>query len=374
MAVDNTALNQEEIDFLAQATLSRRVANRGDVDALDRVESGLFKFALARAKSFGPPVQGGFRFFVKGNRGQKVQWWQGDDILTFANKQTMSDMVFDVGMGHYGWELLYDTIKRNGIPVDFNAKGLPGGKSPAVLERVANIIDETLDDVEYDWMDDLRRRFMRSNADQPRCFTGRDGLIGTANTTGTIGKRSRTNKMFQHFVSTSCTVDTIGKEVWSMWRNIERYGGKIELMSCGDAVYDLMYNLMCHTAANASGGPGMTGSTFGGKVDFARANEFAMKQGEKYNIALPQNCFAYQGKIIMNDPIYALLHEEYPTEAWNKRMDLWDFRHFGIVPVIDKQTIQHPMPYNQRLSRSSLHGEWAVWCNKPRTQGVITVA
>lgn len=46
MALDNTALNQEEIDFLAQATLSARIANRGEVVNLDHVESGILKFAM----------------------------------------------------------------------------------------------------------------------------------------------------------------------------------------------------------------------------------------------------------------------------------------------------------------------------------------
>ena len=115
MPVDNSQLTQEEVDFLGQATLSRRIANRGDVVALDRIESGVFQYALSKAKSFGNPVQGGFRFYVKGNRNQRIQWWQGADILTFDNQSTLSDMVFDVGKGHMGFELLYDTIERNGI-------------------------------------------------------------------------------------------------------------------------------------------------------------------------------------------------------------------------------------------------------------------
>jgi hypothetical protein len=373
MPIDNTALNQEEIDFLAQATLSRRIVDRGDVVNLDSVESGLYKLALARAKKVGAPVQGGFRFFVKGNRGQKIQWWQGADILTFQNKQTLSDMVFDVGKGHYGYEMLYDTIERNGIRINYGAKGLREGASDkATLETVVNIIDQTLEDVEYDWQDDMRRRFMRANTEDARCFTGRDGLIGSANTSGTIGKRSRTNKMFQHWVTTGVTADSVGYDLFRLYRNLERFGGKPELISCGDDVYDLFVALMTHSASNTAKA-GQTGAT-AGKVDLARAQDLAYKTGEKYNIGLPQNCFAYQDKIIMNDPVYKLLADDYPTENWNKRVDLWDFRHFGIIPVMTEQPINHPMPYNQRLSRTSIHGEYACWCNKPRTQAVMFLA
>jgi hypothetical protein len=371
MPVDNTGLTQGEIDFLAQTTLSRRIANRGDVTALDRVESGTFKYALGRAKNFGPPVQGGFRFYVKGNRGQQLQWWQGADILTFSNKQTITDMVFDVGKGHYGYELLYDTIERNGIPVDYN-KGIREGYSEkSVLERAVSIIEQTMDDVEYDWMNDLRKRFMKSNADQPRCFTGRDGLIGLTNTTGTIGKRSRTNKMFQHYVTTGVTADNIMLEFFRMIRNANRFAGgtKIDYISCGDAVYDLLVNLFCNTGSAG----GMTGA-IAGKIDYARAQEYAFKKSEKYNVSLPQDCFAYQDILIVNDPVYYLLNEENPTENWNKRIDFWNFSHFGVIPVITKMAVPHQMPYNQRLMRTSIHGEWTVWCDMPRSQGVMFVA
>lgn len=177
MAIDNTALTQEEIDFLAQATLSRRIVKRGEVQPLDRIQSGVFQYAMSRAKNFGPPVQGGFRFFVKANRGQKLQWWQGADILTFENRQTLSDMVFDVGKVHLGYELMYDTIERNGIRINYN-KGIREGQGDkSVLERVVNIIEQTMDDVEYNWASEMRKHFMKSNSDVARAFTGREGLI-----------------------------------------------------------------------------------------------------------------------------------------------------------------------------------------------------
>jgi hypothetical protein len=369
MPVDNTALTQEEIDFLAQATLSRRIANRGDVTALDRVESGTLKYALGRAKNMGPPVQGGFRFYIKGNRGQRMQWWQGADILTFQNKQTLSDMVFDVGKGHYGYELIYDTIERNGIRIDYN-KGIREGQSDrSVLERVVNIIEQTMDDVEYDQMNDLRKRFMLDNADQPKCFTGRDGLIGSANTTGSIGKRARTSKLFQHQLFTGVTADNVILNTFKMIQLANRFSGgtKIDYVSCGDAVYWMLVNLM--TVSGAAGG-GMTNSV-AGKLDYARAQEYAFKKGEKYNITLPQDCFAIGDVLIVCDPVYALLKEEYPTANWDKRMDFWNFSHFGIIPVITEMTVPHPMPYNQRLMRTSIHGEWTVWCDMPRSQGVM---
>lgn len=365
MPVDSTSLTQEEIDFLAQATLSRRIANRGDVDALDRVQSGTFKYAVSRAKSFGPPVQGGFRFYVKGNRNQRIQWWQGADLLTFDNQQTLSDMVFDVGKGHMGYEIIYDTIERNGIRVDYN-KGIREGQSDrSVLERVVNIIEQTMDDVEYAWENDLRKRFMTDNADEPKAFTGRAGLIdATTNTTGSIGRRSRTNRLFQHQLITGVTADNIGPAFFRMIRAANRRAGgtKIDWISCGDAVYNTLVQLFMGTGTSA------------GKFDYRSARDMAMKKGEKYNIGLPQDCFAYEDTLIVNDPVYELLDIDYPTANWSKRMDFWNFSHFGILPVISDVTVPHAMPYNQRLMRTSVHGEWTVWCNAPSTQGVMVLA
>ncbi len=372
MSVDLTAFSQEEIDLLAQATLSRRIVNRGEVTSLDRVESGTLKYALGRAKNAGPPVQGGYRFMVKGNRGQRLQWWQGADILTFSNKSTLSDMVFDVGKGHYGYEVLYDTLERSGVRIDYNKGIRDGEKDRSVVERVVNIIEQTMDDVEYDWMNDLRKRFMLDNLDQPKCFTGRAGLIDPAtNTTGSIGKRSRTNKLFQHGLYTGLTADNIMVKFYQIIRATNRFAGgtQVDYISCGDDVYDLLVTLFCNTGAAG----GMTGS-IAGKLDYARAQEYAMKKAEKYGVSLPQDCFAYKDILIVNDPVYALLKDEYPTQNWGKRIDFWNFSHFGIIPVITEMTVPHPMPYNQRLSRTSIHGEWTVWCDMPRSQAVGILA
>lgn len=365
MPVDTTNLTQEEIDFLAQATLSRRIAKRGDVTALDRVDSGTLKYALGRSKNFGPPVQGGFRFYVKGNRNQRIQWWQGAELLTFDNQQTLSDMVFDVGKGHMGYELIYDTIERNGIRVDYN-KGIREGQSDrSVLEKVVNIIEQTMDDVEYAWMNDLRKRFMTSNADEPRCFTGRAGLIdSTTNTTGSIGRRPRSNRLFQHQLFTSISKDNIGNAFFKMIRAANRRaaGSKVDYISCGDEVYNVLVDFFQGT------------STVAGKFDYRAAREFAQKKGEKFNIGMPQDCFAYEDTLIVNDPVYELLDIDFPTDNWAKRIDFWNFSHYGIIPVISEMKVPHPMPYNQRLMRTSVHGEWTEWCDLPASQGVMQLA
>lgn len=367
MPVNNDSLTQEEIDFLAQATLSRRIAKRGEVTPLDRIESGTLKYAMARSKNFGNPVQGGFRFYVKGNRNQRIQWWQGADILTFENHSNLSDMVFDVGKGHLGYELVYDTIERNGIRVDYR-KGIREGQSDkSTLEKAVSIIEQTMDDVEYAWMLDLQIRFMTSNYDEPRAFTGRAGLIDpSTNSTGTIGNRSRTNKLFQHQLITGVTIDTLMLSFFKMIRQCNRRAGgtKIDYITCGDTVYNTLVDLFTGT------------STVAGKFDYRAAREHAQKKGEKFNISMPQDCFSYEDILIVNDPIYEQIALRYPslTPDPAKTIDFWNFSHFGIIPVISDMTVPHDMPYNQRLSRTSEHGEWVCWSDLPSSQGVMVLS
>lgn len=366
MPVDNTALTQGEIDFLAQATLSKRIANGGTVVPLDRIESGTTKFLLKRAKDLGSPVNGGFRFYVKGNRGQKIQWWQGADILTFENRQNLTDLQFDVGKGHYGYELLYDTIERNGIRIDYNRGVREGASDRKVLEKVVSLIEQTADDVAYDWMSELRKHLFKSNVDQPRCFTGFDGLFpATTNTTGTIGRRSRANPLFRHQLMTGITGDTVMAAFFTMIRRCNRRSGgtKVDWIACGDTFYDMLVNLFSGT------------STVAGKFDFRSARDYAMKKGEKYGIGLPQDCFAYEDILIVNDPVFEELDTENPTAApaWSRRAVFINSSHAGVLPVVREMQVPHAMPYNQRLERVSYHGEYSMWCDMPNSQGIMTM-
>lgn len=367
MPIDDTALTQGEIDFLAQATLSKRIADGGTVVPLDRIESGTVKYLLKRAQDKGVPVQGGFRFYVKGNRGQKIQWWQGADILTFENRQNLTDMQFDVGKGHYGYELLYDMIERNGIRVDYNRGMREGASDRRVLEKVVSIIEQTVDDVAYDWMSELRKHVFKSNVDQPRCFTGIDGLFpATTNTTGLIGRRSRTSPLFRHQLFTGITADNVMEAFFQIIRALHRRAGntKVDWIACGDNFFDLLVRLFSGT------------STVAGKFDYRSARDHAMKLGERYNVGLPQNCFAYEDILIVNDPVFEELDNEQPTAnpRWSNRCYFFNTKHMGILPVVREMVVPHAMPYNQRLERVSYHGEYTMWCNRPNAQGLMVLA
>ncbi len=366
MPLTTAAMTQEEIDFLAVATLSPKIVDDGHVTPLDRINSPTQAFLMKNAKKTGNPVQGGFRFNVKGNRGQKITWWDGADILPFESKQTLNKMEFFVGKGHLGDELLYDLIERTGIRVDYK-KGINEGAHDAeTLERVVNIIKENADDIRYNWTQEVRKHIWLDNAAFPKAFSGVDSLFpASTNSTGSIGGRSRTNKLFRHQLMTGVTVDTFMLAFFQMIRRCNRRanGSKINWVACGDTFYDMMVNAFVGT------------STVAGKFDFRAAQDRAMKQGEKYSISLPQDCFMYGDLVIVNEPVFEEIDDENnPATPFGKRCYFFNTDHFGLIPVLSDVVVPHGMPYNQRLQRTSYHGEMTEWCNLPQSQGVMVMS
>jgi hypothetical protein len=365
MPITQTALTQEEIDFLAVAALAPHVANRDDVTALDRITSPSYAYLLKKAKKAGNPVLGGFRFMVKGTRGQKITWWDGADILPFQTKQTVSKMDYFVGKGHLGDELLYDLIERNGIRVDYN-KGIREGAHDAdVIEKVVNIIKENSEDIRYNWIQELRKNVWLDNANLPKCFTGVDGLFPvTSNSTGVIGGRSRSASIFRHQLITGVTVDTVANSFFSMIRRANRRanGSQVDWIACGDTFYDLLVSLFLGT------------STVAGKFDYRAAREWAQKNGEKYGISLPQDCFMYGDIMIVNEPVFEEIDAENSfATPFGKRCYFLNTDHFGVMPVMEDVVVPHGMPYNQRLQRTSYHGELTEWCDLPNSCGVMAM-
>ena len=367
ISVSTPTLTQEEVDYCTQAVLTKRLAMGGDVQALDRIDSPLVDMLMAKSKELGAPTLGGFRFFVKGNRGQDLQWWDGADLLTFENRQTLMDMQYNTGRCHLGYELLYAFIEAQGIRVTYG-KGIGSGDVKAdIMERAVNIIDDHLDTVMYNYKQKVRQGLLLSNAANSKAVAGMDALFPiTSNTAGTIGGRARSNERFRHYLVTGLTKDTFQLQFFRMIRSqTRRSGGKRPtIIACGDLFYDMIAD--CFSGS----------STVAGKFDYRSARESAMSRGEKYNIALPQNAFMYEDTLIVNEPVFEELDTIDTAAAipWAKRCYSLITDYFGVVPVVDKQVVKHAMPFNQRLERASIHGEYVEWCNLPNAQAVLTAA
>lgn len=369
MAAGTTSFTQEELDFLTIAVLSKRIANRGEVLSLDNVEYPTVDMAINVAKKFGPPTNDGYRFFVRGRRGQYIQWWDGADVLTFENRGGVQELQYDVGKGHMGFEVLYHFLERQGIRIKYG-KGIRDGEFAGkgdVVERVINFLEQNAEGVLEDWRRDRAHRFWMANADQAKCFAGWRSLIDpSTNTSGAIGGRSRTNRLYRHYLATGVTIDTVTLALAQMERECSRrvkQKDKTRIWyACGDYAYDILADLYLGTSTRA------------GKIEGRLAQERAMKNGEKYSVTIPENAFTLpNGITIVNDPVFAELKEREPAAnpAWDRMICRFDFNHFGLISVMDEESVSHGMPYNQRLERTSFHGEWTEWCDQPNAMGVL---
>lgn len=368
VSLTTPTINQNEVDYLTQVVLSKRIA-KGGVEALDRIESPTVDLLMGSTKKMGAPVSGGYRFYVKGQRGQRLQWWDGADLLVFENIHTITDMQFNVGKCHMGYELLYAFLEAQGIRIKYGKENVrEGAAAPGrTLEVAVNVIEDHIDSVMYDWKREIRRAVFQTNAAYPKAFTGIDGLIPVStNSTGTIGGRSRTNQMFRHQLKTAVSRANLQYEFFDLYRKLTRKSGGTapDIIAAGDVAIDQLVRLFQGT------------DTVAGKFDYRSARDKAMKKGETMNVALPDKAFMFNDTMIVNEPVFEDLDTEEPglSVPWSNRFLFLNTRNIGVIPVVDGESVQHAMPYNQRLERVSLHGEYTVWCNRPNAQGILAVS
>lgn len=357
----------EEIDFLAVGVLSPKIIDKGEVTPLDQIDSPTYNYLMRKSKkSAGNPLLGGFRFMVKGNRGQKITWWDGADILPFESHQTVSKMDFFTGKGHLGNELLYSIIEQTGVKLDYRRGITEGGHEKRDVQSIVNLIEETSDDIRYNWIQELRKHVWLDNVAQQKCFGGVDALFPvTSNSTGVIGGRSRSDVNFRHQLITGVTPDTVQLSFHQMIRKCTRraHGTKIDWVACGDYFYDILVSLFTGN------------STTAGKIDYRVARDDALAYGEKYNIGIPQEAFMYQNVMIVCEPVFEELDNENSfATPFGHRCYFFNSKHMGLIPVMEDMVVPHGMPYNQRLQRTSYHGEMTMWSNLPGSQGVMTAA
>lgn len=372
MPLTQDALTADELDYLIFATLSEKVANRDEVIPLDRVNMPTYNFLMRKAKSQGDPVRGGFRFNVKASRGQKLTWWDGMDMLPFEERYTGDAMRFYVGKFHFGDVMPFDFVERTGVRVDYNKGITQGGRSKATLERVVNVIKENADDIKYNIQYEMAKTIMKANTDNPKAFIGIDGLMPASSATaGTIGGLSRSNPLFQHRVATGWDATNILSNFTNFITLLERRAGgkKIDYIACGDNAYELLLATLQGSQAS-----GAALNTQVSRIDSRMARDQALKAGEKYNIALPQDCLMYNDILIVRDPMFEELHREDPTAGWLNRIYFIQSDSLFLVPVMNDVVISHPMPTTQRVQYTSYHGELSLALTMPNCCGVATIS
>lgn len=372
MATDRSTLRASEISTLLLATASSRLyKGKNRVLAMDRISTPtLNRLRSNKAGASTTPIQGGYKCHVKGERGGSLQAWSGRDILTFHSFETMFDLEYFVGYVHMGDEWVHQLLKEAGIQVDYDTSN---GKIPKMAsdtwEVLINIAQEKLEDLENNYVMELNKAIWRSNSGNAKMFTGIDGLLPvTSNSTGTIGGKSRSNPLLRHQLATAVSNANIETTIDSVKRAANKRnaadGSKIDMAVCGEDAYDVVTTVL------------FTGTS--AKYDRNLAADQAAQWGSKLGIGVPDDAIMIPGVgPLMIEPVFETLDaEDAPATAWQKRIYLLNSRHIGFKPTKgqDGKLTPHPTPYNQRVTRLSMYGEYAFVIDKPNSHGVIAVS
>ncbi len=366
-AIDNTVYSVDEVAFLTQMVVTEEVMNQNAAVALGRNDCPTYNILMSKAQRRRALFRSGMKFNVKGQRGQSIVWWDGADVLRFESHVTPFQLLFKCGRAHYGDEVLFTFLQNMGYPVDYSATGVRmGAHEESSVMRLCNFIKENAEDIVRDWDYGMAKHLWSANAAHAKCFVGIDSLIPIANpTTGLIGGLSRANPLLQHNVATGLTKDTIRQNFNIVRRAAEDrcLGHKLDIISAGDDVIEVLEDLYFGTSA------------LFGKLDFRQLSDKAAETAGGLNIGIDARAWEHNGTIITREPMFNDLQAaEGPTFSWKKRIYGLCSKFLFPVPSMDRTAIPHPMPYNQRLQRTSYHGELFVACTNPQAQFVMAVA
>ena len=367
MPVTSEWISTDGLDWISNMVTSEK---RTDSKALrlDDRACPTFNWLVANAKSL-HSVGGGYRMEVKGNRGQREEFWDGADELSFYNKAIPFPLKYFVGKGHYGNTNVYDFLERQGIRVGSYGDDTSSMGSPGAMEVVLNYLSEQYDDIAEDKKRDRARRVLTANDDAPKAYTGWDGLCPhDNNTTGTIGGADRSEPLLQHNLFTGINAANLWLTMTQAERTMTRYaaGATMRFNFCGDNFYDLLTQTYSPNA-NQTG--------FERGFDIRVGMEQAQQLAGKFKIGLPLNSFITpNGTLIVNDQILNDLDDMYsPSVPWSDRMISFT-DHVCLYIERKDDHVMHPMPINQVVCYESWFNTMALAVKAPKSTATYILA
>ena len=360
---DRSTLTVSEVEEISLAVISEEYHNKGGAIRLDNIETPTLNMTMkSSASAF--PAKGGYKVIVKDNRKGALQTWSGRDLLTFDSYNTIFELQYGMARVHMGDEWISQQLEEAGIAVEYDTSNgkLPGGRmTSATWEVAVNLAKSKVEDLRENWQRRLAHLQWTDNSSDTKAPDGIDNLLPIANTTGSIGGKSRTNPLLQHHVRAISGLDTLELDLMQVRRAANKRNGdgsRTDFVVCGETIYDKMADLWLGTSTRA------------GKFDRNLAAAQAQEMAAKWGIGIPDDAFAIPGVgIIMIEPLFEDLDQENPglSVPFQKRMYGMNRKHiaFKAPKGKDGKTTVHPMPYNQRIHRVSTHGEYCQFLTKP---------
>jgi len=360
-------LSPEFIQEVAYA-VHEEVINRRDPIIPDRQAYPWWSFLMNRRSE--RTFTGG-KSIVKMQKdgGLEAEHWTGRQVLSFQENRVDLQMEFEPRRTHIGVEFVHTELEDEGYTVTPNAprsKNFAKKISKADVDRVMNIFDQRIEDMEDAWDTRLDRIFHMDGTQDPLAPLGLDGLMPLDNTSGTIGGQPRTDPIFQHNVVLGATTST---------------GGSLER--------DLQ-GIIRDCEVNNRGTPSRIDFIMAGwewvdaYIAFARANDMPYERNggmgpvKKMDIGVPDSSIQFNGIPVVHNPTFETLDSAgmYNGTKWTKRAYLLASKtwKFGYQAGKLKKFSAPLDPSDQRITRLSTDGRHCLMVTKPNANGLLTIS
>ena len=156
--------------------------------------------------------------------GSNLQWYYGDQLLTYNRRNTLKHAKFPWRSAHDGFSLHEDDLFQNGIEIDEGGK--TNNHSEAELLRLVNLMDEQTEVMREGFEEKFELELLRDGTQDANALEGLDALLATDPSSGTVGGIDRAtygwwrNNAVTGIAGTNL-IDTMEK----IWRQCCRVGG-----------------------------------------------------------------------------------------------------------------------------------------------------
>ena len=317
--------------------------------------------ALNEGKSSFP---GGKQYVVEQLRFRyqsNFQWFNGSQVVTYNRRQSVEQAQYPWRSAHDGFALDEDRLVQNGIEVDDNGPG--GNASGAEMLQLTNLFKEQSEILRLGFQEKFSHATMLSGTQSPDAITGRDALISTTPTTGTVGGIDRSlaqNIVWQNYAQTGLTVTTpatgnILDYMEIAWRACVRNGGRPDHIEAGDDFIDGFRNFMLKSY---------------GQINYHGVEIF--KQ-----VKAGTDTYAFHGVEIIWNPEFDDLDATYSVSpTFSKRCYFQNMNHFKLRPITgqDMITRKPPRAYDKYEFYWGLTWRGAITMNRSNAHAVLAIA
>lgn len=344
------------------------VWNRKKPIPLDRKEMPWLSY-LNKRKKTSPQAGGEAIVKLQKNGGLQIQFWDRRDVLGFQEPSIELEISYPFTNVHVGLEVVHEDLVKMGYFITPNG---PRGKNFAkpMAEDEANRLVDYFETIVEDMMDTydikLDEAWLRDGSydSTGKAPVGLDGLLPMDPTAGSIGGKSRSNVLLRHTVETGLTTVASG----TLRAGMTRARRNANLNGRGRAgMVDFI----------------MAGSSFiEGYVAFATANniQFQAKFGQsqdRVDIGMPESGYHFENIPIVWNPTFDVLDtRETASVPWSKRAYMLNSKTFVWAYQAGRDKLfSAPLdPADQRISKLSLDGRYALMCTVPNANAVVSIA